>query len=247
MGTIAALNFGIVIALAIKSKGVKDEKAVVSLSIKSGLIAGALLVVIYSLLAHLGANSGFRFGATENGAQTLTNVFGKPGALLLAVTFTFACLTTSVGLITSCSQYFTTLTNKLSYKSFVRILTLSSMTLANLGLTKILAVSVPVLNAIYPISIMLIVLAIIDSFLKESSFVYKFTILFTGVVSVVDALGQVGVNLGYVASLFSKLPLYSQGLGWIIPAILGMFLGLVVTYVKSSLNNRYVLKTENLE
>lgn len=51
----------------------------------------------------------------------------------------------------------------------------------------------------------------LDSFLKESSLVYKFTILFTDVVSVVDALG------------------------------------LVVTYVKSSLNNRYVLNTENLE
>lgn len=85
------------------------------------------------------------------------------------------------------------------------------MTLANLGLTKILAVSVLVLNAIYPISIILIVLAMLDSFLKESSLVYKFTILFTDVVSVVDALG------------------------------------LVVTYVKSSLNNRYVLNTENLE
>jgi len=58
MDTIAALNFGVVIALAIKSKGVKDEKAVVSLSIKAGLIAGVLLVVIYSLLAHLDATSG---------------------------------------------------------------------------------------------------------------------------------------------------------------------------------------------
>jgi len=126
-----------------------------------------------------------------------------------------------VGLITSCSQYFTTLTNKLSYKSFVRILSL-----ANLGLTKILAV--PVLNAIYPISTMLIVLAMLDRFFKEISFVYKFTILFTGVVSVVDALGQVRVKSGYVTSLFSKLPLYLQGLGWIVPAILGMFLELVL-------------------
>lgn len=94
---------------------------------------------------------------------------------------------------------------------------------------------------------MLIVLAMLDRFFKEISFVYKFTILFTGVVSLVDALVQVVVKLGYVASLFSKLPLYSQGLSWIVPAILGMFLGLVVTYLKSSLNNRYVLKTENLK
>lgn len=248
MDTIAALNFGIVIATAIKSKGINDEKAVVSISIKAGLIAGALLVVIYLLLAHLGASSGLRFGATENGAQTLTNVttyiFGKPGALLLAVTFTLACLTTSVGLITSCSQYFATLTDKLSYKSFVRILSLSSMTLANLGLTKILAVSVPVLNAIYPIAIMLIVLAMLDKFLKESSSVYKLTILFTSVISVVDALGQVGVKLGYISNLFAKLPLYSQGLGWVVPAILGMFLGLGLTFIKSSFNNRYAVKEE---
>lgn len=251
MDTIAALNFGIVIALAIKSKGIEDEKTVVSISIKAGLIAGGLLVLIYSLLAHLGATSGFRFGVTENGAQTLTNVttyvFGKPGAILLAATFTLACLTTSVGLITSCSQYFTTLINKISYKSFVRILSLSSMMLANLGLTKILAISVPVLNAIYPIAIMLIVLSMLDNLLKESSLVYKFTILFTGVISVVDALGQVGFKLDLISNLFSKLPLYSQGLGWVVPALLGVLLGLLSTSIKNNLNNKMVAQSENLK
>lgn len=251
MDTIAALNFGIVIALAIKSKGIEDEKTVVSISIKAGLIAGGLLVLIYSLLAHLGATSGFRFGVTENGAQTLTNVttyiFGKPGAILLAATFTLACLTTSVGLITSCSQYFATLTNKISYKSFVRILSLSSMVLANLGLTKILAISVPVLNAIYPIAIMLIVLSMLDNLLKESSLVYKFTILFTGVVSVVDALSQVGFKLDFISDLLSKLPLYSQGLGWVVPALFGMILGLLSTTIKNNLSNEIFAQGENLK
>ena len=146
MDTIAALNFGIVIALAIKTKGVKEEKAVVSTSIKAGFIAGGLLVLIYAALAHLGATSGGRFGETANGAVTLTNVttylFGKPGAVLLAVIFTLACLTTSVGLISSCSQYFASLSDKISYKGWVRILALSSMILANMGLTKILSISV---------------------------------------------------------------------------------------------------------
>ncbi len=110
MDTIAALNFGIVIALVIKSKGVKEEKICCKTSVKAGIIAGGLLIVIYSMLAHLGATSGGRFGLTENGAQTLSNIityiFGKTGAILLAVIFTLACLTTCVGLITSCSQYF---------------------------------------------------------------------------------------------------------------------------------------------
>ncbi|HIG0360728.1 branched-chain amino acid transport system II carrier protein [Clostridium sporogenes] len=236
MDTIAALNFGIVIALAIKSRGVKDEKVVVSASIKAGVIAGILLILIYSMLAHLGASSGGRFDATENGAQTLTNVstyiFGKPGAVLLAVVFTLACLTTSVGLITSCSQYFQTLNNKISYKSWVRILCISSMILANMGLTKILSISVPILNAIYPISIMLIVLAMLDNLFKESSIVYGLTILFTGVVSIVDALGQVGIKLGVVTHVCSSLPLYGKGLGWVTPAVFGMVLGFIFKVVK---------------
>lgn len=236
MDTIAALNFGIVIAVAIKSKGIEDEKAVVSSTIKAGLIAGALLIIIYSLLAHLGAMSGGKFGNAENGAQTLTNVttyiFGKPGAVLLAAIFTLACLTTSVGLITSCSQYFASLTNKITYKNWVGILSISSMILANMGLTKILTVSVPVLLAIYPISIMLIVLAMLDNLFKESSIVYSLTILFTGTVSVVGALDQVGIKLGFVTNLSSNLPLYAEGLGWIVPAIFGMITGVVIKILK---------------
>ena len=236
MDTIAALNFGIVISFAIKSKGVTEEKSVISCSIIAGIIAGLLLIIVYSMLCHLGAASGARFGSTENGAQTLNNVmtylFGEPGAILLAVIFTVACLTTCVGLITSCSEYFATLTTKITYKNWVRILTLSSMILANMGLNKILSVSVPVLNAIYPISIMLILLAIFDRFFKCNTMVYAFTILFTGVISIVDALSQAGLNIEFLVNIFSKLPLYSQGLGWIVPAITGIILGIIASLFK---------------
>lgn len=234
MDTIAALNFGIVIALAIKTKGITKEKYVVSTSVKAGLIAGGLLVLIYAALAHLGATSGGRFGSTLNGAMTLTNVmtylFGKPGALLLAVLFTLACLTTSVGLIASCSQYFETLTNKITYKNWVRILAFSSMTLANMGLTKILSISIPVLDMIYPISIMLIVLAMLDKFFKRNKYIYSLTILFTGVVSVIYGLNGFGIDLG--TKMFGNLPLYSQGLGWVLPALLGIVLGGVFGFIK---------------
>lgn len=241
MDTIAALNFGIVIALAIKSKGVEDDKTVISLSIKAGLIAGILLSLIYAMLAHLGATSGGRFGLTENGAQTLTNIttyiFGKPGAILLATIFTLACLTTSVGLITSCSQYFSTLTNKISYNNWARILTLTSLLLANMGLTKILSISVPILNAIYPIAIMLIVLSMFDFIFKENKYVYGLTILFTGLVSLIDAIAQVGLAKETLVKLISYLPLYSEGLAWIVPAILGIILGMLIKIIKEEYSN----------
>ena len=238
MDTIAALNFGIVIALAIRSKGIDDDKAVVSLSIKAGIIAGIILAIIYAMLAHLGATSGGRFGVSENGAQTLTNIttyiFGKPGAVLLALIFTLACLTTCVGLITSCSQYFSTLTKKISYENWVRLLSISSMILANMGLTKILSVSEPILNAIYPIAIMLIVLSMFNFTFKDNKYIYGLTILFTGIVSIIDSIGQLGVAKESLVKLISYLPLYEEGLAWIAPAAFGIVLGLIIRFIKEN-------------
>ena len=236
MDTIEALNFGILISMAIRSKGISEEKAVIKTSIKAGFIAGSILMAVYAALCHLGASAGGRFEAAENGAQTLTNVmtylFGTPGAVLLAVIFTMACLTTCVGLITSCSEYFTSLNEKISYKNWTRVLAISSMILANMGLTKILAISVPVLNAIYPIAIMLIVLAMINKYIEGSSIVYSVTILFTGIVSVFDALNQTGIAVKPIVTLISKLPLYTEGLGWLVPALVGLVLGIIIKYIK---------------
>lgn len=248
MDTIAALNFGIVIALAIRSKGVSDDKDVVSLSIKAGLIAGVLLSIIYGMLAHLGATSGGRFGLMENGAQTLTNItmyiFGKPGAVLLASIFTLACLTTSVGLITSCSQYFSTFTSKISYENWVRILTVFSMLVANMGLTKILSISVPILNAIYPIAIMLIVLSMFDFIFKSNKYIYGLTILFTGVVSIIDAMGQAGLANDSLVKTISYFPLYNEGLAWIVPAILGIVIGLAIKLFKEDFSVKRNIQEE---
>ena len=236
MDTIAALNFGIVISLVIKSKGVKGEKAIVKNSVKAGMIAGGLLIVIYSMLAHLGASSGGAFGATENGAQTLSNVmlhlFGNSGGILLAVIFTLACLTTCVGLITSCSQYFVTLNEKISYKTWVRVLALSSMILANMGLTKILSVSVPVLDAIYPVAIVLIILAMLDKFFKENQMIYGASIALTAIVSIIYALSNTALKMTFLTKLVDWLPFYDKGLGWIMPAIFGMVLGFVLKVFK---------------
>lgn len=247
MDTIAALNFGIVIALAIKSKGVTEEKYVVQTSIKAGVIAGGILTLIYVLLSHLGAASAVKFGMTENGAQTLTNIttyiFGKPGAILLALVFTLACLTTCVGLITSCSQYFSSLTKNIEYKTWVRILALTSMLLANMGLTQILNISVPILNAIYPIAIMLIVLSMLEYLIKLDNVVYGLTILLTGVVSCIDALMQVGFNLSFLGEFIKTLPLYSEGLSWIVPALIGIVLGFILSLLKT--DKVYNSKLEN--
>ncbi|QGU94509.1 branched-chain amino acid transport system II carrier protein [Clostridium bovifaecis] len=238
MDAIAALNFGIVISIALKQMGVTEEKSLVSNTIKAGAIAGLFLSIIYGMLAYLGAASQVRFGATENGAQTLTNVvfylFGQKGSILLGVIFSLACLTTSVGLLTSCSQYFAKLMPKISYKTWVTMLTISSTIFANIGLTKILQFSVPALTAIYPMAIVLMVLAFANSFFKGSSYVYLFTMVCTSVVSILDALSQFGLKF----SLLNHLPLYSKGLGWIVPAVVGALIGFAYGILKDGIVER---------
>ena len=107
----------------------------------------------------------------------------------------------------------------MSYKVWATVLAFASFTLANMGLNQILSISVPILNAIYPVAIMLIVLAMMNRFINESRLVYSVTILVTGVISVVDALNQVNIRLGALTTWCEYLPLYKQGLGWVTLAL----------------------------
>ena len=245
MDAIAALNFGIVISIALKEMGVTEERKLVSKTIKAGAIAGLLLAIVYGMLAYLGAVSQTRFGVTENGAQVLTNVvfylFGQKGAVLLGVIFSLACLTTSVGLLTSCSQYFTKLMPKVSYKTFITILSVSSMIFANVGLTQILKFSVPVLTAIYPMAIVLMVLALLNNVFKGNSYVYLFTMICTSFVSILEALGKFGLKVNFLNSL----PLYSEGLGWVIPATVGAIAGFIYGNLRNKgLEQKYIVETK---
>lgn len=230
MDTLAALIFGIIISVSIRAKGVQDEKAIVSGTIQAGVIAGGFLFLIYAMLAHLGAMSGGAFGMTENGAQTLTHVvttlYGFPGAVLLATIFALACISTSVGLTAACSQYFSEHT-AITYRGWVGIITFVSMVLANLGLTKILTVSIPILVAIYPVAIMIIVLGLMDTWLQGDVFSYRLVVVFTGIVSAIDALEQAGIVLPAITKSMHVLPFFELGLGWVLPAVTGLAIGML--------------------
>lgn len=222
MDTIAALNFGLVISLAIKSFKVDDEKQVMNYTIKAGVVAGIFLFVVYAMLSYIGmTTSGLNQGA-KNGAEILSStslyVFGDFGIILLAGIFTLACLTTCVGLITSVSQYFAKLTNdKVSYNAWITIWSLISFFVANFGLNVILKISVPVLVAIYPVSIVLIVLGLTQKYLKYNKFAYRLICGVTVFISLVEALKTANIKLPLITDLVIKLPFFDISLGWVVP------------------------------
>ena len=219
MDTIAALNFGLVISTTLGTFGLTEKKDRMRYTVLAGVLAGSILALVYVMLSYMGMCSSGVYDIQENGAWTLRcivyQVFGAPGAVLLAAIFTLACLTTCVGLINSISQYFSTLFRQISYKKWVYIITFFSFLVCNLGLSMILSISIPVLNAVYPVAIVLILLGLSHGFWKDNPYVYPMTVSGTGVLSVLYALDEAGLPLEGMGELLHKLPLYGLGFGWV--------------------------------
>ncbi len=237
MDTIAALNFGLVIATTLASWGLKEKQSMLKHTVLAGVFAGIILASVYLMLTWMGMCSSGVYPIQENGAWTLRcivyQLFGAPGAILLAAIFTLACLTTCVGLINSISQYFSTLFKKLSYRQWVLVIVVFSFLICNLGLNAILSISIPVLNAIYPVSIVLIVLGLSHRLWEKNRFVYPLVVTGTGIVSVLYALDTAGMPLGVLGKLCRMLPLYTMGFCWVSVAAVMLALSLLLHRVSA--------------
>ncbi len=238
MDTLASFVFGIIIINAIKEKGAKTKKQIITVCLKATGIAAIILATIYSALSYMGASSVEKLGHLDNGGTVLAKVsdyyFGEYGGLLLGLMITVACLTTSVGLITSCSSYFHKLLPSISYKKIAISLSVFSAIIANVGLNHLISFSVPVLTVLYPLAIVLIFLTFLHSLFKGCSEVYQGSLFLTFVVSLVDGLNDFGLHIPGIDQLFTYyLPLYHIGLGWIFPAIIGGLAGYGVNLFKS--------------
>ena len=112
--------------------GVNDDNAVARDVLGSGVLTGALMAIIYVLTILMGTQSRGLFELSENGGIALTQIaghyLGSAGNSTLAVTITFACLKTSIGLVTSCSETFVKMTNgKVPYKVWAILLWVISL------------------------------------------------------------------------------------------------------------------------
>ena len=231
MDTLAALNFGMIVALNVQALGVREEKAVTGETVFAGWIAGALLLAVYAMLTFVGRLSGTAFPGTADGTEVLMrtaeHLFGKAGALILALIFVIACFNTCVGLLSCCGKYFNGCFPRIGYRAWVWGFAAVSAVLANVGLEAILLFSVPVLNAIYPLAILLIALAFLKRALTRFPAVYPWTALFCGVSSVLTVLEQQGLSIPGVTGLIHAIPGYAAGFGWLLPTVLGAGIGVL--------------------
>ena len=223
MDLLAALYFGIVISANIRAQQVDDESQVQKETAYAGLGTGVLLIVIYGALSYVLTN-------------LTSSLFGTFGTAFLGIVFVIACLNVCTGLICTCATYFhtrfqTVAGRTLSYRTWQIIFTVFSFIVSNAGLSAIIKVSVPVLSALYPIAIVLVLLALTHKKLgARFPRVYFWTVLLVGIVSFATCISSLaavfGGSIGWLDAALAMLPLQQYQLGWVMPAIIGFAIGI---------------------
>lgn len=225
MDTFASLMFGMLMVDALRGKGITERSATTKYLIFAGCIAAAGLAFVYISLFYLGATSATVAAGADNGGLILSQyvqaLFGPYGQIVLSVIVLLACLTTAIGLISACSDFFSSKTS-LSYKQWVLINGAVCALVANVGLAQLISLSVPVLFALYPVAIALVALTFVRSKLPNPRFAYRAVLLVSLLFALVDAAKVAGLDV----SAFNVLPLFEVGMGWVLPtlaAIICMF------------------------
>ena len=215
------------IALNIRARGITEGPAVERGTIRAGFIAGGLLLAVYAMLGHAGAQTGAVHPGLATGAEVLTalaqDLFGRAGLVLVAAIFVIACFNTCVGLIACVGQYFHQLLPRIPYPAIAAFFAAASMLISNLGLAGIIRLSTPVLNAIYPAAIVLITLSFLPG-LERRRAVYPLCVGCTAVQRIAAAL-----PLGPLSALANALPLAGLGFGWVLPAAAGLVVGVIAS------------------
>lgn len=219
MDALAALPFGIIVLQSVTAKGYDSGRKQFRVVGGAAVLAGVLLLCVYMGLAYLGATVSAQYTSDIGRAQLIMALvealMGKVGVILFGVVVGLACVTTAIALTSSAAAYFAELCRgKVSYKVFVIAICVFSAVVSNLGLDRIVAVAAPVLDVIYPPTLVLIFISLLAPRLPDR--VSRGAAIGALLTSVLCALNANGIHIPFMANL----PLYDLGLSWLLPAVI---------------------------
>ncbi len=248
MDLLASLTFGLVIAENIKGLGVSDSHGLMREISRAGIVAGILMALVYCGLAQVGASFGSLMPNATNGAALLTASatlhFGIAGTLIIAAIYLLACLNVCIGLISCCGTYFaetfgaaapgaqTRVLGRIPYAGWAAAFAIFSCVVSNVGLDAILTFSVPLLSALYPVSIVFVIMGMVHCACDRLPLTWPWAIGATTIASVATALRDAffaGTRLP-----FDALPLASLGFGWLLPALCGAAVGAILSATRTT-------------
>lgn len=236
---IGAVVVGGVIIISINLKNTGNSYEYKKLLItRAGWIAGTALFLIYSGLILSGALMHGAFDDAISRTDLLRNMsfmtLGNTGKIIFAILVGLACFTTAVGIVTGTADF---VKSRLSGSQNAYILTaligcILGVVMGQLDVEYIIAVALPALMFIYPITIVLILLNILpNKFIP--SVVFKSVVIVTLVFSIPDFIGSIGYSGMHI--LNDWIPLSNVRMGWVLPAL--------ITFIIT--NGIYGLKNKN--
>src|SRR5699024_2462850 len=231
MDAIAALAFGIVVINSLRLMGVTKKNDIIKGTALAGIIAAIGLVLVYLSLGWIGRVLTYDV-PVDNGADILVYashvLFGYGGSILFGAIVLLACLTTCVGLTNACASFFVEIFPKISFRQYVILFVVVGMLITNLGLNTILAIATPILVFIYPFAIVLVLLALFQFYIGESRKMYVFSIVVTSIFAVLSVFDFFGIKITIIENIMVHLPLYTDGLGWVLPALVVAIVGFIM-------------------
>lgn len=231
MDLLAALCFGIVVASNVKEQGVTDPKKVTGAISVAGIVAGVLMAAVYCGLSFVGLSMAPAMPDAANGAEILAASagahFGTAGTVVVAVIFLLACLNVCIGLISCCGSYFADEFPRVPYRAWAIGFAVFSCAVSNFGLDAILTFSVPLLNALYPMAIVLVLMGMMHKGCDLVPCAWPWAVGLTSVVSVATALRDAFFAGAWLP--FDALPFADMGMNWVVPALVGMAIGVAAS------------------
>lgn len=221
---IGGVVVGAVLIISLNLRGHTTFKAKKELIIKSGLIAGTGLFVIYAGLIAVGALFSGSFPEDINRTALLSGLsfetLGSIGSTFLSVLVALACFTTAVGIITGTADYFKGLLGD-SQKIYVITAVFSciiGVIVGSYNVGFIIDIALPALMFIYPITIILILLNVVPE-KYASKLVFRAVVITTFIFSIPDFLKFL-VHPEKLQPIVNTIPLAEHSLGWVLPALM---------------------------
>ncbi|MEW7289686.1 branched-chain amino acid transport system II carrier protein [Aquimarina sp. 2304DJ70-9] len=221
---IGAVVVGGVIIISLKIKGKDNFQENRKLIIKSGIVAGIGLLMIYTGMIYTGAMYNTQFDSGIARTELLSGIslktLGNIGNVFLSVLVGLACFTTAVGIVTGTADFMKgVFGNSQKVYLFTAIIgCILGVLMGQFDVHYIIDVAVPALMLIYPITIVLILLNVLpDTF--TSPLVFRAVVIATVIFSIPDFLGSLGMQ-ETVAPVLEVLPFGNYSLAWLLPAII---------------------------
>lgn len=223
----SGLMFSMLLAAAAMNKGYTNDKERRGVMGIACVIAGIAFFVIYGGLLVIGANANSVYGADMDRTTLLVSItqhlLGGVGAVALALAVAIACMSTAVALISMGGNFFSGLTkNKVSYKTCVIVICVLGCVIGSMGVENIISFAGPAFLTVFPAGIVLTVVALMGKWCPNQG-AYKYSVLFALACGAVDGLAALGIP--GVSMLTAWLPFAGVGFAWVVPAIVGFFVG----------------------